>query len=272
MFEFVKVADDASSVGMSGAIWGNVKADLMQSDNSQGIFKLVDLAVANDVVLGTSHTADFGQGLEIFTSAGGSTWAQTAHLVYPAGELSLPAAAASEGYITGGHNVGTLTPISKSNGQVAFEVAFSIRTTVAANTIGAFVGFSDPALAATGALVASTLIPKVAGNFVGFSILPADPTIIHAIHQKASQTTVTVASTATATLALDTLIKLGFLYNPLTDSLRFFVNGVDIGGEIVSSATQFPTAALIPSLFFKVGTGAAANAIDIAWMAYSVSR
>ena len=42
MFEFVKVADDASSVGMSGAIWGNVKADLKQSDNSQGIFKLVE--------------------------------------------------------------------------------------------------------------------------------------------------------------------------------------------------------------------------------------
>lgn len=135
--------------------------------------------------------------------------------------------------------------ISRSYKKLWFEARVKF-STIADTKNGFFVGLIDTAtLSATVPITAAGAIADE--NVVGFHRLEGDGDMLDVVYKADGVTQVTLAADA-VTLAADTYVKVGFVFEP-TNSIgnyyvRFFYNGVEITGaryQIPSAAgTDFP--------------------------------
>jgi hypothetical protein len=153
-----------------------------------------------------------------------------------------------EGNIELGGGTGGLLRIDPTVGERAV-VAMEARVKVTLVTVGSCcfaLGIGEPGIYAADMIVDTTgaLVSK---DFVGFQTLLTSNSEIDTIYRKAGQTLAQVKDNA-ATMAADTWIKLGFVYDPFgpaNKKLTFFADGVALGDSvtdaIVTAGTVFPT-------------------------------
>jgi len=175
-----------------------------------------------------------------------------------------------EGSITTGGNTGGLAVIGDSGaeGKLWFEARIA-KSTIADNGKAFFVGLAEEGLAGADTLVNDT------GAFAdkdcfGFRVLQDNGEEVDLVWKKAGQTVQEVANIAT--MAADTYIKLGFIFDPsapTTKRIRLFINNVEyttyITGTNIAAATFPDGEELALLLATKVGTGSLTTTFNMDW-------
>ena len=248
--------------GLSPAIWGKVPLDeYMTAGNSEGL----------------AHFDDFYTGLT-FASA----TAQCGNLTYQdtgvtmkglttsyIGELEVAGNSTDndEGSIQApGSGVCPAVAFSQTAGSV-YEMAFEARVkkaSIADNALAFFCGLATIGGASADILVDDTGALKATHSFVGFHTLHAAGEVLIAAYQKTGETKVDVDATA-ATLVADTYVKLGIVFDGYR-TVKYFVDGVEIGSVNLASATTFPVdIGMAPLFATKVGASAESKAYMDWW-------
>jgi hypothetical protein len=176
-----------------------------------------------------------------------------------------------EGSIITGGNSGTLALISKAAGAsklLAFECRVK-KASVADNACAFFAGLSEEALAAADTLVDNTgeLADK---DFVGFRVLHDNGEEVDFAWRKAGAAVQEVA--VVGSMAADTWVKLGFLYDPdanATKRIRIFVNGAEVGAVTNAQciAVTFPDGEELAMLLATKVGAAAESKFQMDWWA-----
>lgn len=181
-------------------------------------------------------------------------------------QLKPAATADNEAYLVWGQALGSMGQIlSNTNNQLWFEC----RVKLLDITNGAFFfGLAKPTDVASGFLTAATAgVLASTVNAVGFNLAGATPTKVDIVHAKGAAPTVLKAAVATATTSA--FLKLGFRFGGQGDGnkVRFFVDGTEIGTNVVSTAANFPSSIQLTPVFachqmITAGTG---NMCNIDW-------
>lgn len=154
-----------------------------------------------------------------------------------------------------------------------FALAFEARVkfgSIANDVLGGFVGLAEENAAAHNFIAdAGTMVDK---DFIGFHRLEGDGDAIDFIYKKNGQTQQSLISDM-ATIAADTYVKLGFLYDPEADAserITAFVNGVPQSTKVTAAliaAATFPDGEeMSPIAGVKLATGSA-HTMDMDWIA-----
>lgn len=200
-------------------------------------------------------------GVVIAGSAGPPVLSGVAHGL---GELEISGNDADndEGHVQFGYGgMFRLDNGSGNTGKVMFECRVK-KASIANDALGFFLGLATGPVAGD-YLVDNTAALKADRGFIGFACFLDDGDKADVVYQGASQTMQTVLANA-VTLAANTYVKLGFIYNPFeldaSKKIKFYVNSVDIGYYV--NTTQIDTATfpegetLQPVWLTKVGAAA----------------
>ena len=150
---------------------------------------------------------------------------------------------------------------------LAFEAVFSVAQ-IAANTGAAFVGLGQPGMAAANAKVDDTGVIVASKSLIGFDTVQAAPQTANFVFQDASGSLVTHIA-GVKTLVADTLVNLGFIYDPgakASQRLKIFVDNVEQSTYVTGSVLEGATFPYQDILSFVVGIkngSAAAAYLDI---------
>jgi hypothetical protein len=133
-----------------------------------------------------------------------------------------------EGSIISGGGAGGMVALDATGaGRVAFECRFK-KASIADNALGFFVGLSEESSQAANALVDNTGV-VADKDFIGFSVLADDGDSLDFTWRTSGQTVQVHADIAT--MAADTYMKMGFLYDPAhpdDKKIKIFIdNGVE---------------------------------------------
>ncbi len=158
----------------------------------------------------------------------------------------------------GGDTGGAFQITTATAGKLWFEARIQVAALV---EHAVFVGLGAPgATADNGVHVDDTGAVVTTAAFIGWNAPAAASTVVFdGIHGKASGTVVIAASDKHTAVA-DTWVKLGFVFDPIADTLTYYVNGVAVTTIDVSDAgtTNFPSGVLLsPVIAAKSGSGAA---------------
>lgn len=172
---------------------------------------------------------------------------------------------------TGGGTGGFLS-IASGSPLTCFEARIRVVTLAEA---AVFIGLAIKGLTADNGVLADNPDTTVAAaltdtvSCIGFvSPAVASGDVVSAAYQKASQTTVVPVASA-HTLVANTFVKLGFVYDPADDKLRYIVNGAEVGNFDVSAAgtTTYPSGVVMAlTAALKNGT-TGARTLGIDWWA-----
>ncbi len=171
--------------------------------------------------------------------------------------------------------IGTISDAAGEAKLLAFEASIK-KSSIADNALALFIGLMEPGKVAANALVDNTGA-VVDADYIGFSNLCDDGDSLDAVYKKAGQTAQDVEA-GCHTLAADTFVKLGLVYDPSAkaeNKVTFFVDGVDIGSYVTATniaAATFPDSEDLNWIFaVKVGAAAAANA-NLRWVRFAQLR
>lgn len=220
-----------TSRGPSPSIW----ADFPSSD------------IMNGIKDGYQHFDDFLNGPRV--AAGAEAYygdyrgfADTGGLVADGGEVGGVLDLSSDGDNEGASFRTSCNPfqISRNHGKLWFEARLK-SSTITDTKHGIFVGLkADTVHTATSPIAAAGTLADV--NLVGFHRLEGDGDYFDTVYKADGVTQVTVQADA-AIIVADQYVKLGFVYDPRTNLLTFYRNGVKLATTytMVSAAgTDFP--------------------------------
>lgn len=215
----------------SSSIWGDCPVEAIQAGDENGIFIFDDFLHGPIVAAG----AEAGTGLyKGFASTGGAVatgdeWG---------GTLILSSDGDNEGASFGTRNFPF--QISRSHGKLWFECRIKT-STITDTKHGIFVGLIDNStLSATVPIAADGTLADE--NFVGFHRLEGDGDYFDTVYKADGVTQVSVDTDAIAIVA-DTYVKLGMKFDPRTNKLTFYKDGVALADtKTIPSAngTDFP--------------------------------
>lgn len=261
-------------------IWKDVNALDYALDTSKGFHYFSDFINWPQVTPATTNTVD---GWYVFLSAA-STAAGLSTERTGVAKLATPATDALAAHIClgpGGPAGGTggVALVTPGGGGMTFEAR--VRVSSAALGEGVyFIGLAEPASAVVAGIYTATpdtdidtcLTDNV--SLIGWANHTDAAPVLEPIYNK---TTASSAGSTTHTIVLNSWVKLGLKFNPLDDTLKWFVNGVEVRSIDVSDAgtTTFPGAAtdyLLPTIAVKTGdAGGAAKSIDVDWVRFAQS-
>jgi hypothetical protein len=220
-----------TSRGFSPGIWADCPVLEIIHGIKQGIILADDFVNGPRVAAGAEAVAGLYRG---FASTGG--------LVADGGEWGGTLDLSSDGDDEGASLRTSTSPfqISRSHGKLWFEARVK-SSTVDDDKHGLFVGLrADAALTVIDPIAADGTLAD--GNFVGFHRLEGDGDAIDTVYKANGVGQETVGSDA-ITIAEDTYVKVGFVFNPADYKLTFFSNGVklpDTYTVISAAGTEFP--------------------------------
>jgi len=247
-----------TSAGPCPSIWGDCPWLEMIADPRQGYLLWDDF---------TQFTDDTGNGWII--SGTNDTHVLDADQVGGVLNLGVAGADNDDAYMSSGNNE---QGIGKIYSTTPRDLWFEARVQMSSVTdMAHFIGMAEEGLAAADTLANDTgaLASK---DFVGFHADTAAPTALDAVWRKATKTA-QVHKAGAKTIAISTWYKLGFRYHAATDTLRYYVDGTQVGTDLdVSGATDFPDGEELCILIgIHDGAGAASN-IKIDWVRFAQRR
>jgi hypothetical protein len=264
-----KHAADVSGVGPSGSIWGNVPFEESRIDPDIGYGVHEDFLAFNGLL--TSTTGDYsGQagGYSAYQD-GSNTILQLATEVGGVVRITTDTTDNDESWLQLGGVAGVFGKLATTSAgkKLCFETRFRVDTITSRNI---FIGLAEEGFAAGDAITDAGAMVTTK-DFIGFRSLEGDANALDNVYQAASQTTVVVKDDA-QTLVASTWYKVGFIYDPnyynTNKSIRFFIDGVELGDGVAYSALDdatFPGGEELSPVFgVKNGTTAAIN-LDIDW-------
>lgn len=225
----------------SPSIWNDCPVlDILENPNL-GVYLKYDFAVAPVLVTPTITTeALYGQGLKAFGSAGGT--------ILPLKLLGGGGLVFTETDDNEGVSIATISlpfQIATTKKKLWFEAR--LKNSVVTDTENGFVVglWEQQTLSATVPIAAAGTLADA--NFVGFHRLEGDGDQIDTVYKANGITQVTVKAdaisttagvhTAAGSLAADTYIKLGMVFDPADNRLRYYINGVKLPDYYTVTAT-----------------------------------
>ena len=181
-----------------------------------------------------------------------------------------------EGSIISGGGAGGMVALDATGaGRVAFECRFK-KASIANNALGFFVGLSEEGSQGDNAMADNTGV-IADKDFIGFHVLADDGDSLDFTWRKSGETVQVHADIAT--MAADTYMKMGFLYDPAHPAdkrIKIFVdNGVEESVYVTQTnldAATFPDDEELSLLLAtKVGT-AAESKLQMDWWALGVEE
>lgn len=223
-----------TSRGNSSAIWFDCPWLEIQNGTKDGIVLFDDFASGPRVAAGAEAAyAGYAGGYRGFADTGG--------LVQDGLEWGGVVDLSSDGDNEGAsfRTATAAFQVARNQGKFWFECRLKT-STIADTKHGIFVGLmADNALTATVPITALGAIADV--NIVGFHRLEGDGDFFDCVYKADGVAQVTVQADA-AVIAADTFVKLGMVFDPRTNLLTFFRNGVKIANYTMATAagTDFP--------------------------------
>ena len=226
----------------------------------------LNFGAVNPAISGTTSgvTGGYGYYVDTATSASSITQAAASDGVI---EITTGATDDHEAWLTSGGNTGTLgamDPTAGSDRLTVFEARVKVDQITSGNM---FVGLSEEGLAAANTITDGNNIANK--DLFGFLALGSDPDALTFTYKKENNTTVTLISDL-ATLAADTWVKLGFIYDPsrpTSEKVRIFVNNEEQATKITGTdmaAATWPDGQMAFLAGVKNGA-AAAKTMSIDW-------
>ena len=181
-----------------------------------------------------------------------------------------------EGSIISGGGAGGMVALDATGaGRVAFECRFK-KASIANNALGFFVGLSEEGSQGDNAMADNTGV-IADKDFIGFHVLADDGDSLDFTWRKSGETVQVHADIAT--MAADTYMKMGFLYDPAhpdDKKIKIFIdNGVEESVYVTQTnldAATFPDDEELSLLLAtKVGT-AAESKLQMDWWALGVEE
>lgn len=252
----------------SPRIWSSAVAQAMSPDgHGSGVWAGDDFTKLGAVAAATSANANFG-GYATYSDTGCGVRPKAAST--PRAQIYLDNTDNDEAWLSSGGNVAGLGQISNASTTsakwTAFETAFSVSSLTHARNV--LVGMSTAGTAvadtiADDASLATTL------DFVGFHIPESDPDGVDFIYKAASQSAQTVKADAHVFTAADTLVNLGWVYDPKappSQRISWYLNGEKQGTYITQTAIDaatFPEEIYLAFLAGLKAGGTNATSIDV---------
>lgn len=244
-----------SGPGASPNIWADCPWTLIDQDPNVG-FKIYD----NFLTIGkTPPTTEgnFGR-YKGFTSSGG--------IIGPSGEygggIRIYDATDNEAASLGTSNFPF--KIGRGMGKFWFEASVKV-SAITDTTQNLFIGlFEDAALSATVPFGATGVITD--NNYVGFQRLEADGDKLDIVYRANGVTAVTVLADA-VTLVADTYVKIGMVFDPSTNVLTFFADGVPVATKTIPSSAgdDFPNDVQLGLVFAAMNAATATVIPTMRW-------
>jgi hypothetical protein len=220
-----------TSRGPSQSIWGDCPL----------------LEIINGVTDGVIHFDDFLSGPRVPAGAEGAAglyrgFADTGGLVADGGEIGGTLVMSSDGDNEGASFRMSCSPFQIGRGQGKLWFEARVKTdTITDTKNGIFVGLmADNVLTAVLPITATGTIADI--NIVGFHRLEGDGDQFDTIYKADGVTQVTVQADA-AVIVADTYVKLGMVFDPKTNVLAFYRNGVRLATTYTvpaAAGTDFP--------------------------------
>lgn len=245
-----------TSRGPSQSIWADCPVLEIVTGAVDGIYLFDDFLNGPRIPAGAEAAAGLYRG---FASTGG--------LVADGGELGGSLDLSSDGDDEGASFRTSCSPfqIKRTLGKFWFECRVK-SSTITDTKHGLFVGLmADNALTATVPIAAAGTIADI--NIVGFHRLEGDGDYFDTIYKADGVTQVTVQADA-AVLAADTYVKLGMVFDPATNVLSFYRNGVRLSTSytvVAAAGTDFPNdvrMGLVIAVLNATGTTPGSSKID----------
>jgi len=221
--------------GPSVSVWSDCPVDDILTGFVDGVILFDDFLNGPRVAAGAEASyAGYGGGYRGFADTGG--------LVQDGGEWGGTLNLSSDGDNEGASFRTSVAPFQIARGQGKLWFECRIKTSDISDTKhGIFVGLmADNALTATVPITAAGAIADV--NIVGFHRLEGDGDQFDTIYKADGVTQVTVGSDA-ASVAADTYVKLGMIFDPKNNQLSFWRNGVKLANTytvVAAAGTDFP--------------------------------
>lgn len=256
--------DPDTTRGPSPNLWGQISAFQALNDPNIGYGVYEDFVVTPPTLAAGAEAA-WGR-YKVFASAAGS-FGETDEIggvrkLTSAATDNLSAAFAMADFpfwITAGARVGKLI----------FEVR--IKTDTIADTVNSiFVGLGDASTLAVGVPLIDEVAAaglEAAGDFVGFHRLEVDGDMFDTKYQAGGVTPVAVKTDA-ITIVADAWVKLGMVFDPKDDKLRFYKNGVELVDTKTvpnNTGTDFPADVRLGFIFGSRTAAATAMLNSIDW-------
>lgn len=227
-----------SNRGPSAAIWADCPVAELQTDPGKGVYFFDDFV---DLPLAPTLTTQIAYGKYKAFADSGSTISRlsvfnSAEVLFGGASMSLDTA--NDG-VSLAHAYPTfrMSGVPGTDGKLWFECCYS-QNSIATNMAAGIIGLAEVELWTLSSTVpfndADTL--DASASFIGFSILE-DSTGAVDFGYADRATSVTVTHDDVTTLAANTFVKLGFIYDPerTTDCIRVFVNNVESSTVIARS-------------------------------------
>ena len=215
----------------SPSIWADCPALEIEAGIKDGIHIYDDFG--NGPLVAAGAEADY-KGYRGFADTGGS--------VADGGEWGGTLVMSSDGDNEGAGLRTGAAPFQIDIGQGKFWFEARIKTSTIADTKhGIFLGLTGAvAITATSPIAAAGTLADI--NFVGFHRLEGDGDMLDTVYKADGVTQVTLQADA-VTLVADTYVKLGMVFDPKTNVLTFYKNGVPLSTTYTIPAadgTDFP--------------------------------
>lgn len=170
--------------------------------------------------------------------------------------------------VTGNNTTGCITPANESAKKWWFEVRFKTVSITTAD-IGFFLGLAIKGQAADTKPLADTTLVVNAISHVGFRVAADAGAALDFVWNLAGQTAQETASVQT--LVANTWYRAGFKYDPVTNKVKVYIDGVENkDAAFEMSHASAPAACLAVCLSKKNGSGAASSDyVHIDWVRYA---
>ena len=231
------------------------------------------LEIASGIRDGIHIFDDFGNGPQVAAGAeadyaGYRGFADTGGSLADGGEWGGTLVASSDGDNEGAGIRTGVAPFQIDIGQGKFWFEARVKTsTITDNKHGIILGLMEStAITATVPITAAGAIADV--NMVGFHRLETDGDYFDTVYKANGVTQVTVKSDAVLLVA-DTYVKLGMVFDPSTNVLKFYVNGVPLADSKTIPAadgTDFPNDVRLGMVFHVLNaTATTPGSSEIDW-------
>lgn len=268
----------ANTTGLSPRLWNRVTGSIMAADGNKRLVLVGDDFLCMNHLATTYANVNSEQAYTAYIDSGSTI---TVLADEKGGVLALTGDATDndEIWIEAGDGTGQLGQISDTAAD-AHLTAFECRVKFSSIVDGVcsfFAGLATPGTAGAEALVNDTGAIKATTSFIGFrNLLNGDN--IQCIYQAIADSAAVINVAAAGTLAADTFVKLGFIYDPdamAAKRFTWYIDNVELSTYVTATqiaAATFPDAEALTFLFgYKNTIGTTPNATEgaIDWWSFA---